>query len=116
MLTATQKQWSWYTLLFIILLGVTLFTLSKYALASSANKDYVWCFDTVTDDSGGQHTLGHPPSIDASKVAESMHGKKGETVCFKKWSQAADYMTGGRVKLADDAKEEDYVKATEKQK
>lgn len=75
----------------------------------------VWCFDVVIDANGSRHTFGHPPStMPQSSVAQSVGGTATERHCFDSWAGAAAYITDGKVLLADNATEEDYVRETDR--
>ncbi len=117
MITLERKTWPFSRVLLVAAtVTVILFFLAIMFTAPKAHMqgEPVWCFDVTTDAKGGRHTFGHPPGIQASAVAASMGGTAVEQHCFDHWADAASYITGGQVKLSDDASEEDYVRETDR--
>lgn len=104
-------------IVFVAILAVTsvlLFT-NQLLPRTFAQEKAVWCFDVVIDANGSRHTFGHPSlSVSQSSVAQSIGGTATERHCFDSWAGAAAYITDGKILLADNATEEDYVRETDR--
>lgn len=71
----------------------------------------VWCYEIVQHNDGTLSITGHqPPAIKNFPIGA---GDKLKARCFASWSDAASFLSGGKVKLPKNASEKDYEAATE---
>lgn len=81
-----------------------------------------WCYSEIKTRDNLVVTVPHPPggrqSIEAVLNGLEDRSQLTEyivraTICFESWAEAADYITGGEVELAEDATQEEYETAME---
>ena len=116
-MTRKQRTRAGFGVVFVVILAATtMLLLTKSLLPRTfAQEKAIWCFDVVIDANGSRHTFGHAPSsVSQISVAQSVGGTATERHCFDSWAGAAAYITDGKVLLADNATEEDYVRETDR--
>lgn len=108
----TQHQRKVVTLLLLMLIGVSLTAayLFNTTRLSAKEQQFVHCYEEIQHADGSIGWLGHPPTDEAYPIDPGETHVK--THCFTTWAGAADFVTGGAVKLPSDATQKDYEQAT----
>lgn len=78
---------------------------------AARKQSQVWCYEVVLHSDGTLSITGHQPPV--LKEFPIGPGDQLKARCFSSWSDAASFLSGGKVKLPQDATEKDYDVATE---
>jgi len=104
-------------IILLVLILCVIFTAGFYVWTPPAlvtheqSQEFVHCFSVVQHENGSIGYTGHPPLNQEIQLSDS--DKLVETKCLSTWAEAADFISGGAIKLPANATQKDYERATE---
>jgi hypothetical protein len=104
---------TWWALLVVGLLGATTFVIANgwgLGRLSAQEQVFVHCYEEIRHEDGNIGYLGHPPMT--QKFQPDPGDTHVNTHCFINWADAAEFISGGAVKLPASATQKEYEQAT----